>query len=301
MNELNKLVELYNSIQLNCFIKSENVDIFHYTSPSVLNDILNKHELRFTDRQYLNDMTEGMYVLDKCINMLQNSSESFYKNIIKFCKKRKNNLNSRDFYVYQISFSLDEDNLCLWNYYTRGNSIKGYNLKFNSEDLIGKLNIKPKLPSGTTPKPIGGKIIYDDEEQQKIIQNIIDQFKNFSNKQTCDDMLFELLVDKLLMVGSFFKPKEFEVEHEYRIILDLFIKENGDIDTIDNQPGSFERNGYLIPFVDIGFDTHCLQGITISPTLNDDVMLSSILRKAKKCNDSIKKDSIKKSKIPLRY
>ncbi len=39
--------------------------------------------------------------------------------------------------AYQCSFSTTSDNLCLWNYYTHGDSVQGYNL-----DLILSFYIK---------------------------------------------------------------------------------------------------------------------------------------------------------------
>ena len=47
-----ELVRLYNSIEIDKYIKEENIDIFHYTSPSALDGILSTSKLWLTDRQF---------------------------------------------------------------------------------------------------------------------------------------------------------------------------------------------------------------------------------------------------------
>ena len=49
------------------YINKEDWPIYHYTSPSGVNGIITDHTLRFTDRNYLNDYSEGRYVLDLCL------------------------------------------------------------------------------------------------------------------------------------------------------------------------------------------------------------------------------------------
>ena len=300
-----ELVKLYNSMGVDEYLKKQDIDIFHYTSPSVLNSILSKNRFWFTDRQYLNDKTEGLYVLDNCINLIDENSfkDEFYRYLREECKNRKKMPSrGRGFYVYQISFSYDEDNLGLWNYYTRGEGIKGYNLKFKSNDLLSKLNIKPKLPSGNRPKPYGGKVIYNKEEQDKIVYEIIDKFRTHYDKYgNTDNLLFEWLVDKLLMIGTFFKPECFSIEKEYRIIIDLYINKEGEYDTIANESGIFERNGYLIPYIEVEFNKSCLQGITVSPTMEYEDIRTNILNVTIGKFENINQETISKSKITLLY
>lgn len=38
--------------------------IYHYTSSGAAQSIISKGQIRFTDRYYLNDASEGRYVLD---------------------------------------------------------------------------------------------------------------------------------------------------------------------------------------------------------------------------------------------
>ena len=55
-----------NNTELSNYLSVENRNIYHYTSPTGLNGIVSYHTLRFTDRNFLNDYSEGRYVIDLC-------------------------------------------------------------------------------------------------------------------------------------------------------------------------------------------------------------------------------------------
>ena len=74
MDETRKIAKLFNSIKLsdfNDYFGLENNDIYHYTSPDVFNIIINDNTLRFSDRLFLNDKSEGSYVLDVCLELIK--------------------------------------------------------------------------------------------------------------------------------------------------------------------------------------------------------------------------------------
>lgn len=111
--------------------------IYHYTSPVGAMGVIENNTLRFTDRNYLNDYSEGMYTLDLCLENLNDLTEEgkFRDYIRNSLEERKKNPNGDEFYIYQCSFSTNKDSLCLWNYYTKDNGIKGYNLKLIEKKL----------------------------------------------------------------------------------------------------------------------------------------------------------------------
>lgn len=45
---------------------------YHYTSPSAFLSIIDKRQIRFTDIRYLNDKSEGVYLIKLIINFLKN-------------------------------------------------------------------------------------------------------------------------------------------------------------------------------------------------------------------------------------
>lgn len=98
------------------------VDEYHYTSPEAAKSILGYGKLRLTDRYYLNDYSEGRYVLQLCLDNIDTlipNNEKLKKYFMKILDERKYCVQRDDFYVYQCSFSMKRDSLCMWNYYTK--------------------------------------------------------------------------------------------------------------------------------------------------------------------------------------
>lgn len=114
-----------NNFDLTDYLPSGPCVVFHYTSPDAFLSIMNDGKLRFTDRNYLNDTSEGKYIFDLC---LENSKticegyEAYEQGFVEACMEMKSRFEEIRL-VYQCSFSTDPDSLCLWNYYTHGNSI----------------------------------------------------------------------------------------------------------------------------------------------------------------------------------
>ena len=72
---------------------------------------------------------------------------SYFK---EYCRKLYDNPYKKKRYIYQCSFSTQNDNLSLWNYYTKSDGIKGYNLGFNSVELAE--NLKTQADSSRTDR-----------------------------------------------------------------------------------------------------------------------------------------------------
>lgn len=308
-NYVMNLCKLSNEIKLNEIIPNRDLKIYHYTSPSGFRGIIENHTLRFTDRNFLNDYSEGIHVMDLCINnidYLLSEHEQFRKELFKSCQERKKEPQTDDFYVHQCSFSTVEDSLCLWNYYTKGDNIQGYNLCFKSEELCAKLRLTSDMEDGSLPTIWRGEVIYDTDQQLEIVKEIINSFFILSeedNNHKHYKFTIKYLVDKLMIAGMFFKKDFFEIEKEYRFVLDLHMDPNsGKFTAINEKQKYYEKNGILIPYVDIIFDPDALIQIGISPTLDLATTKNSIYRTTMKDFPQIKKkNAVKKSNIPIRY
>ena len=187
-----KIINISNK-DISEYIPAENGTIYHYTSPIGFNGIITNHTLRFTDRNYLNDYSEGRYVLDLCLHsrfetILPEEYRAFYKDT---CKKLYDNLSIKKRHVYQCSFSLDSDNLSLWNYYTKDEGIKGYSIGFKTNELGKKVITNKGLSTGGRVKIFGSKVIYSVNLQKKIVKSIVKDFSNIiyenkTNKAFCN-------------------------------------------------------------------------------------------------------------------
>ena len=296
----------YNSIKIDKYIEKESATIYHYTSSAGLKGIIENGKFRFTDRFYLNDKSEGVYILTLCIENIEHfdflKDSNFRQVLLKKCQDRIKQPQRDNFYVYQCCFSLDEDSLCLWNYYTKTEGIKGYNLKINTIDLPDK--IKPKLCDKTIyPSLHFGKVIYNKEKQIKILYKIIKLFFDYynSNDSSYEEFVCEYLVDKIMCLGVFFKMECFKVENEFRLAFDLFLNDDNTYAVIKDKKEFYEKNGVFIPYVDIAFEKDLLIGVGVSPTLDYNASKESILRLAGSNYKNISSDTIYESKIPVRY
>ena len=225
----------------------------------------------------------------------------FRDSIKAYLEQRIKNPQIDCFYVYQCSFSTNKDSLCMWNYYTKSDSIKGFNLKFDKMEDYDLLKIKSKDGFGKL-KVYSGKVIYDTDKQISTLKDVLNQFEKFTRRSGLSaDMIAKYAVDKIAHIGEFFKKSCFRVEEEYRVSISPVLNDDGTFMTIDYERKFREKNGLFIPYIDIEFNSELLVGITMSPTLNPDDTIQGILSLTKNKDHNITKDSIVPSEIPIRY
>lgn len=309
--EMFKKLVAINNQDFSTYISVEDCDVYHYTSPTGLNEILSNHTLRFTDRNYLNDYSEGRYVMDLCLNSrfelnLPKEHRAYFK---KYCKTLFDNPLKKSRNIYQCSFSLHNDNLSLWNYYTKNDGIKGFNLGFRSSALSQNL-ITHAESENRGIKIFHGKIVYSIKCQKNIIKKIVNDFRSIIESNKFDDefckLAIELLIEKILFIGAFFKSPHFNHENEYRFLLHLipyWDEKSNRVKFMVIQKGAntYEKNGLLIPYLDIEFSKNDLKFITVSPTLSFQETESNIRNALKIHGYNANSVEIIKSGIPVRY
>ena len=300
-----------NNQDISNYISVENCDIYHYTSPAGLNGILSNHTLRFTDRNYLNDYSEGRYVMELCLDsrfecLLPKEHRSYFK---KYYKILFDNPLKKSRYIYQCSFSTNNDNLALWNYYTKSDGIKGYNLGFRTVELSQNL-VTHAESENRGIRIFHGKVVYSKNNQKAIIKKIVSDFKGIIEEHTTDvefcKLAIELLIEKILFIGAFFKDPHFAHKNEYRLLLHLtpyWDTESKRVKFLVIQKGAntYEKNGLLIPYLDIKFSNSDLKSISASPTLSFEETESNIRNALKVHNYNADAIQILKSNIPVRY
>ena len=117
---------------------SREKSIFHYTSIYGLQGILSKKSLHFTNINYMNDKDEIIAGL-----------ESFSKDSDVFEKQQselRSILSDSQENVFVCCFSLDNDSLPMWNYYTKEINNQGFNIEFSDKKLVESLlRLNPDL------------------------------------------------------------------------------------------------------------------------------------------------------------
>lgn len=278
----------------------------HYTSPEGLKAILSSGQLWFSNAKFLNDKTETNYIysilpktpdpydllLDEMFfKYIRNIADSFLKDDT--CDIDDICISPTDFYV--ASFSEDEDNLELWNYYTKTHDSVGYNISFYQSAFIREEENRNYY------KFIKGKVIYKLEEQQKLIRNILKEYNDFyiTYQQEIETnehnklKFLKQLIDILELHNMFFKHSAFQNEKEFRCVI-YYIK--------DYEQTSYDFrivNGIFLPYLKINFEKAHVNSITISPANDQQILEDSLIfYKMLKGYPNV---HIYKSKIPKRY
>lgn len=300
INDTSAFVNLYNDINLITPTKNPRF-ISHYTSPQGLKGIIENSSLHFTDRNFLNDSSEGIYVLDLISDNLEYICDdiSFIKPFIKEkCNEYKEKAVRNKFHTYQCSFSKNKDSLCMWNYYTKGDTIKGYSVNFNRELLIKSLRTKtPKGNEGL--RPYFGLVIYNKKRQLEIVKGIIHKFTEGCEKDFVKrGLIISLIMEKILDNGAFFKKPCFDIEEEYRIVFVTVLTEKLEHYGIPSSEKFKEKNGYFLPYIERNFSPNSIKETVFSPTLDNTFAKESLYRLLVKDYSHVK---TLPSDIPVRY
>lgn len=124
----------------------DNKPIYHYTSISGLNGILSNKKLRFTNIKYMNDKDEFKAMFDSWINLINKNENN------PIDESEINNFYSELFnsgeQLFVCCFSLNNDSLPLWNYYTKDINSQGYNIKMNGKKLFESILSKNECLNG---------------------------------------------------------------------------------------------------------------------------------------------------------
>lgn len=319
-----ELIKFGKEVRESSLVDKSSYPIYHYTSDAAFCSILESEKLRFTNKRYLNDTTEGTYILDFCKENAEEICQDYLKYVKEFenaCDKYKQK--SKKFSLieqYQCSFSIDSDSLCLWNYYTHGDSIRGCNIEFDNQALREGIN---KRYAGIN-YVYSGKVIYGKEAQiskiRKIANLYFDKYQQNKDNFFCDQFYetMRFLFDMLFFVGQFFKKDCFKVESEYRLFFD-FVQREGSVYALEklDDPDSkimskatpkldlcfFARNGVVVPYIDVDFPPEALRSVMLSPTLDAEIAKRGVYTALRgKYYYNIKSmNDIKVSKIPVRF
>jgi len=288
--------------------------IYHYTSVEGVLGILDKSEFWATKSDFLNDISEINYTFnlfeENFLNKIKNEKVRT-RMISQFRSKldKETDLYNKVLYgTYIISFSTNQDNLLLWSEFTRK---MGYNLGFDIKDIRDAFNSKYET-DGKFLLRLNGKVIYNKEEQIRLLGNKIDwklisdsSDKNMNSLENLDESISDEIIEGFIswiieicsLYSMIFKDSKFEHEEEYRFIIKSL--HNSEIVSLNKEMNFRVKEGALCPFVKVPFKgLNSLESITIGPKNNIDI--------AKKgleiyCRNKEIDPKILKSNIPLRY
>jgi len=157
----------------------------HYTSANALEKILRNNTLWLSKSDYLNDKTEIEYAMGLVEDILIRQ-RNIHKNTDKHIRNMLDQAKDMFEETYIFSTSWNIDSLTLWSNYS---DLEGYSLIFDQERLLRTLQrnnalffdmekrIKPKEKEDYYI--LTNKVIYEYDEQTRIIEQVIDLLNEF--------------------------------------------------------------------------------------------------------------------------
>lgn len=306
--ERKKVAEYFNGYDFQSLVAencSLDKSVYHYMTISTLMEILSNKKLRFSNRLYLNDYSEGKYVLDLCIKQIDKiwpTTQNYQKEeFLEELHILSEHLNNKQFHIYQASFSLYGDHLTMWNYYAKGD---GANMEFSLHALEESFK---KRFLDDVQWPVGflhGPVIYDMTQQIEILNKLL---AGFATSDSIVNEWYMFVAWAVLYVGTFFKHKGFQDEREYRIAYSLFFDQEQCLTLRSNEEGKpyfvnvYQRENMLVPYIDIDFDIKAIEGITLSPRLETENISDGLQIALRQNGFDSNKIHISKSKIPVRF
>jgi len=305
-------------------------DLYHYTSPFVLDAILFKKVdgvndsivLRSSRYDCLNDRSEGTIAEriyhETYLDMYEKGeiTEEIYR-ICSAVKTREEEF----FYYYDAnsdaadawyskydrfisSFSKNPDSLSMWKYYSKGNGYEGICLGFDSTNIRRDLiRLFQQKSSWARIYPV----VYSEAEQKKLIKQTIktihEAYANDMKEEPEETSvtIAEHLSYYLDHWGLIFKSEYFQHEEEVRIIVTVSKERQGEQHSI---PIEYRYSaGYWIPYVNLYLGKETLQGIVLGPTTLDDNSKEKQLQIVRDmlCSKDYDYCEVRFSNIPLRY
>lgn len=249
--------------------------------------------------------------------------------------------------TFVCCFSLEEDSLPLWNYYTKEINNQGYNIEFDDKKLVESiLRSNPVLNGCNLSYGIVDYSKDNDSEYSRTITNeiltsmslsisklfltvakgaLIDWSSNLDEMSLQD--LEKTITDtekkrKLNDLPIYFYNGEkcsfekdssgeylyfikrdcFKQEREFRIVITVPDERLAEL----KEKGAYKfriGNGILIPFLELSFSEDVVKSITISPTVQSDLVELSIQDFLKYCKFEVEDCSkfIRHSSVPVRF
>lgn len=307
--------------------------LWHYTSADGLLGIIrneqNEHgklHFWFTRSDCLNDTSEGTHILSLfsqvCLELYQQNvvTQSFYDAIkdseipnyqfVSFPIPAREGFTHESVldcvpcHAYICSFSLKEDSLDMWRYYSKGNG--GYGLKCHSLlfDKQKAYEYSDYQEDATFSLIHSYKVIYRDKEKKQILKDIItDTFSAYEHSNESESDKYREVkgfIQYALKIFQFqFKHECYASEQEYRFVFYL----------PDSKPKQLEnkmpdvkfrtQNGMLVPYIDLPIEdgTSCLQEVLVSPFIENKNVKSTTSDYLTQCGYHC---NIIKSELPVR-
>lgn len=326
----------FNDLHIKHHFEERKMDFFplwHYTSVDGLMGIIRNNKTEhgkmhfwFTRSDCLNDTSEGEHILnlfkELCSTLLKEKeiNQSFYECIkdatipnsqfINFPVPADDDITHASFidcppcHAYICSFSLKEDSLDMWRYYSKGNG--GYGLKCYPFlfDKLKDYEFSDYDEKATFSMIRSYKVIYNNSEKEKILKEIIkDTFTAYqkSNKTESEKITAAKgFIQYALKIFQFqFKHECYASEQEYRFV---FYRPYSKPKELKNELPEIKyrsQNGIVVPYIDIVVEDGktFLEEVLISPYIENQNVVATTCDYLSQCGYNC---TTRKSLLPVR-
>lgn len=203
--------------------------VYHYTTFEGFSGIIDSQTIRMTNAYYLNDKKEVRGAIEIAQNFYRrNNCEN--KRFLEYLDYLKHNI----FSIFLASFTYNGSQLSQWRAYTNnGNGVSLGICKSKLEQIAREYDFEIF------------DVIYDYEEQEKIIAGLESIFNSFV---TQDSIPYGQLNSIFLKIFLRMKPKEFQEEAEIRLVSKYFEYYT------DSQIKYRTKANVIIPYIDFRID-----------------------------------------------
>lgn len=333
MSNIKNFSDLYNKYNFDDEEETQILPLWHYTSVEGLSGIIRPSEkgklhFWFTRSDCLNDPSEGNYILDLFQQVFKQmlDEKKITKEFYDYVKKIEIPPNQfinypipplEDSYgssmtVYEpcdsfiCSFSLKEDSLDMWRYYSKGSG--GYGLKLNTYlfDKYKKYNKSFNYQKDETFSMIKSyRVIYDEKIKEDLLKEIIaDTFSVYSSPDYLNTNIIgniKMLICSVLKFYQFqFKHECYASEQEYRFLYYLPRTKPKDLKNDLPNVKFRSQNGIVVPYLDVTVEDgdSILDEILISPYIENKSVLDTTNTYLAQCGYNCK---ARKSSLPVRF
>lgn len=185
--------------------------LYHYTSMKALNNILDREKCFWITRvDFMNDYKEIAYVTEVVRAIIGEIEDSKEKET--FIALYKDFASTESYYkdlnIFAFSLTENPDSLPLWYNYGAN---EGCNIGIDASKFFGQ--------SFNSQITFVGKVVYDEEKQRQIVQEVITRLlKLVRNSNLSEESFSRVLLFTFGTLGCFIKHPTFACEEEFRFI-----------------------------------------------------------------------------------
>ena len=308
-------------------------NLWHYTSADGLMGIIrddpteyNKLHFWFTRSDCLNDTSEGTHILllfrKICSELFEQKSisQSFFELIndaeipdSQFINypippregyAHESVMDIAPCHAYICSFSLKEDSLDMWRYYSKSSGGYGLNCISMLFDKYKEYEFSDYDEDALFCLLRSYKVIYGEEEKKQILKALImDTFSAFSNSDEPEKdkrQLAKGFIQYALKIFQFrFKHECYSSEKEFRFVVYVPYEKPKQLKNELPKIKFRKQNGTPIPYIDIAVDSgdSYLKEVLISPFVNSESVLATTRDYLTQCGFNCE---VKLSQLPVR-